>query len=253
MSTSKKSSPPRLPLNRERVSLAAVQLADESGLDALSMRALAQELGVVPMALYKHVANKEELLNEMIDAIVREIDPLVATDDWKGALRHRILSARQALLRHTWAPHVIESRASASPVVLDYMDSLIGIFLKAGFSLDLTHHAMHALGSRMWGFIQEVFPTPTPPSDPELLAAMFAQWSVRYPNIIEMATAANHSDESTATRGCDDQFEFEFALDLLLDGFERMHKSGWKSQPTEGSNSSSLESAVRGKRKSRTS
>ena len=213
------------------------------------MRALAQELGVVPMALYKHVANKEELLDKMIDAIVGEIDPLEETDDWKGALRHRILSARQVLLRHPWAPHVIESRSSASPIVLDYMDSLIGIFLKAGFSLDLTHHAMHALGSRMWGFIQEVFPTPTPPSDPELLAAMFAQWSIRYPNIIEMATAANHKDESTVTQGCDDQFEFEFALDLLLDGFERMHKSGWRSQPSVGSNALPLESAVRGKRK----
>ena len=121
------------------------------------------------------------------------------------------------------------------------MDSLVGIFLQAGFSLDLTHHAMHALGSRMWGFIQEVFPTPTPPTDPELLAAMFAQWSVRYPNIIEMASAAQQS--------CDDQFEFEFALDLLLDGLERMHLSGWSSTPKDRSENPQLESAVRGKRK----
>jgi AcrR family transcriptional regulator len=213
------------------------------------MRNLAQELGVVPMALYKHVANKEELLDEMINALVLEIDPLDANLEWKPALRHRILSARAALLRHPWAPHVIESRTSASPVVLDYMDSLIGIFLKAGFTLDLTHHVMHALGSRMWGFIQEVFPTPESPTDPEELAAAFAQWSIRYPNIIEMATAANHSDESQRTQGCDDQFEFEFALDLMLDGFERLHQSGWSSMKVQRAQNSSLESAVRGKRK----
>ena len=239
---------PRVPLNRERVSLAAVQLADESGIHALSMRKLAQELGVVPMALYKHVSNKEELLDEMINALVLEIDPLKDDSDWKLALRHRILSARQVLLIHPWAPHVIETRKSASPVVLDYMDSLIGIFLRAGFSLDLTHYAMHALGSRMWGFIQEVFPTPAPPSDPTELAAMFSEWAIRYPNIIEMATAANHTDDSKVTQGCDDQLEFEFALDLLLEGLERLHQSSWSSKNLVRSVSTSLESAVRGKR-----
>jgi AcrR family transcriptional regulator len=229
--------------------LAAVELADEAGLDALSMRNLAQELGVVPMALYKHVANKEELLDEMINAIVLQIEPLKDDSDWKQALRHRILSARKVLLTHPWAPHVIESRKSASPVVLDYMDSLIGIFLRAGFSLDLTHYAMHALGSRMWGFIQEVFPTPQPPSDPTELAAMFALWSIRYPNIIEMATAANHSDDSKITQGCDDQLEFEFALDLLLDGFEGLHQSSWSSKSLVRSVTTPLESAVRGKKR----
>ncbi len=200
------------------------------------------------MALYKHVANKDELLNEMVDGIVREIDPLPDQSDWKIALRARILSARHVLLRHPWAPHVIESRNSASSVVLDYIDSLTGILLRAGFSLDLTHHAMHALGSRMWGFIREVFPTPTPPSDPALLDEMFAQWSIRFPNIVHMASAVNHNDKSKITQGCDDQFEFEFALDLLLDGFERAHNSGWTSPSTNRPNSKARESAVRGKR-----
>jgi AcrR family transcriptional regulator len=248
MSTPPKSASPRTPLNRERVALAGVRLADESGIDAVSMRNLAQDLGVVPMALYKHVSNKDELLDEMINAILLEIEPLPADYEWKSALRHRILSARQALLRHPWAPHVIESRQSASPVVLDYMDSLVGIFIKAGFSLDLTHHAMHALGSRMWGFIQEVFPTPASPNDPAEQAAMFAQFAARYPNIIEMATAANHPDETRTTQGCDDQFEFEFALDLLLDGFERLHQSAWSSKTHSRTSSTKLESAVRGKR-----
>ncbi|MEW9527312.1 TetR/AcrR family transcriptional regulator C-terminal domain-containing protein [Microbispora sp. NPDC049125] len=219
----------RAPLNRDRVLRAAVALADDAGIEALSMRKLAQELGVVPMALYKHVANKEELLDGMVDVIVGEIDPPIHGAEWKDAIRRRILSARQALLRHRWASHVIESRTQASPVVLDYMNSVIGMFLAGGFSADLTHHVMHALGSRMWGFTQEVFPTPPPPADPDAQAAMFRQLAARYPHIIEIATAGSHDEGSAVGRGCDDQFEFEFALDVLLDGFERLHRQGWHS------------------------
>jgi AcrR family transcriptional regulator len=220
----------RVPLSRERVLRAAVALADDAGIDALSMRKLAVDLGVVPMALYKHVANKEELLDGMVDLIVGEIDPPQDGAGWKDAIRQRILSARRSLLRDRWASQVIESRTQATPVVLDYMDSLIGMFRAGGFSADLTHHVMHALGTRMWGFTQEVFPTLAPPADPEARAAMFAQFAERYPHIIEMATAASHDDGSAVGGGCDDQFEFEFALDLLLDGFERLHQHGWSSR-----------------------
>jgi AcrR family transcriptional regulator len=215
----------REPLSRERVLRAAVVLADDAGLEALSMRHLAQELGVVPMALYKHVASKEELLDGMVDLIVAEIAPPADGAGWKEAVRRRVLSARQALLRHRWAPELIESRSQATPVVLDYMDSLIGMFRAGGFSVDLTHHVMHALGIRMWGFTREVFPTPSPPADPQARAAMFSQFAARYPHIIEMATAG--SGASPGGAGCDDQLEFEFALDILLDGFERLHQQGW--------------------------
>jgi AcrR family transcriptional regulator len=219
----------RTPLSRERVLRAAVALADDGGIDSLSMRNLAQVLGVVPMALYKHVANKEELLDGMVEVIVAEIDPPARDGDWKDAIRQRILSARQALLRHRWASQVVESRTQATPIVLDYMESLIGMFRAGGFSVDLTHHVMHALGTRMWGFTQEVFPTPAPPADPGARAAMFGQFVGRYPHIIEMATAGSHDEESSVGGGCDDQFEFEFALDLLLDGFERLRQEGWTS------------------------
>ena len=215
----------REPLSTQRVLRAAVELADDAGLDALSMRHLAHELGVVPMALYKHVASKEELLDGMVDVIVAEIDPPVDGTGWKDAVRRRVLSARQALLRHRWAPPLIESRSQATPVVLDYMDSLIGMFRAGGFSVDLTHHAMHALGIRMWGFTREVFPTPSPPAVPAARAAMFSAFAARYPHIIEMATAG--SEASPAGAGCDDQLEFEFALDILLDGFERLHQQHW--------------------------
>jgi hypothetical protein len=104
------------------------------------------------------------------------------------------------------------------------------MFRAGGFSVDLTHHVMHALGTRMWGFTQEVFPTPAPPADPAERAAMFDGFAARYPHIIEMATASAHDEASAVGGGCDDQFEFEFALDLLLDGFERLHRQGWSSR-----------------------
>jgi AcrR family transcriptional regulator len=220
----------RAPLSRDRVLRAAIALADDAGIDSVSMRRLAQELGVVPMALYKHVANKDELLDGMVDVIVGEIDPPAHGADWKDAIRQRILSARRSLLRHRWASQVVETRPHATPVVLDYMDSLIGMFRAGGFSVDLTHHVMHALGTRMWGFTQEVFPTPAPPADPAERAAMFDGFAARYPHIIEMATASAHDEESAVGGGCDDQFEFEFALDLLLDGFDRLHRQGWSSR-----------------------
>lgn len=224
----------RTPLNRDRVLSAAVVLADEAGIESLSMRRLAQELGVVPMALYKHVANKEELLDGMVDVIVGEIDPPVSGADWKNAVRLRILSARRSLLRHPWARQVLESRTNRTPAVLEYMDSFIGMFLAGGFSVDLTHHVMHALGSRMWGFTQELFDdsadaAPAPVSA-EMQAVMFQEMATRYPNILEVAMAAIHDDGSVVGQGCDDQFEFEFALDLLLDGFGRFHEQGWTSK-----------------------
>ncbi|WP_159619971.1 TetR/AcrR family transcriptional regulator C-terminal domain-containing protein [Arthrobacter zhaoguopingii] len=227
---------PRPRLNRARVLGAAVALADEIGIESLSMRRLAQELRVVPMALYKHVANKEELLDGMVDVIVGEIGPPAPDADWKSGVRSRVLSARRALQRHTWARRAIETRTGMTPVVLDYMDSFVGVFLAGGLSLDLTHHAMHALGGRMWGFTQELFEDPTAPA-PAVTdtdrAEMLRQAAQRYPNVVAIATSVTHDEGSVVGHGCDDQFEFEFALDLLLDGFEQLHARGWTSQGTK--------------------
>ncbi|MFJ8685750.1 TetR/AcrR family transcriptional regulator C-terminal domain-containing protein [Micromonospora wenchangensis] len=224
----------RTPLNRDRILRAAVTLADGAGIESLSMRNLAQELGVVPMALYKHVANKDELLDGMIDVVVGEIEPLAPGVGWQPAIRRRVLSARRALLRHPWASLAIESRSMATPAVLDYLDSMIGALRAGGLSADLTHHVMHALGSRILGFSQELFdasrqagrtgpttPTPPAPLPPEVAA--------RFPHVAEIATAAAHDTGSVVGAGCDDQFEFEFALDLLLDGIERLRAQGWTS------------------------
>ena len=212
---------PRVPLSRERVLGAAVALADDGGVDALSMRKLAQELGVVPMALYKHVSNKDELLDGMVDVVVGEIDPPPGGTDWKTTIRQRVLSARSALLRHPWASQVIESRTDPTPTVLEYMDSMVGIFRAGGFSIDLTHHAMHAMGSRLLGFTQELFDDSVD-LDPAATAVMVQQMAGKYPHIIEMLVAITHDEASVVGQGCDDQFEFEFALDLMLDGLERL-------------------------------
>ena len=211
----------RVPLSRERILATAVEFADREGADSLSMRRLAQELDVVPMALYKHLANKDEMLDGMLDVVVGEIEPARTDTDWKTAVRDRILSARRALLRHPWASRVMESRTQPTSVVMAYMDSIIAMFIAGGFSIDLTHHAMHAMGSRLMGFSQELFndqSDPSAPMQPEMIEAMAAT----YPSIYELYLAVSHDDASVVGPGCDDQFEFEFSLDLMLDGIERL-------------------------------
>jgi AcrR family transcriptional regulator len=214
----------RPPLTRERVLRAVVASADAAGIDAISMRKLARALGVVPMALYKHVADKDALIDGMIDVVVAEIDPPISGASWKTAIRQRVLSARQMLLSHPWASRVIESRDQPTPAVLAYMDSMIGIFRDAGFSTDLTHHVMHAMGSRLLGFTQELFDdsaSANAPPDP----AMLEQMASHYPNIVQMVVAISHDPNSVVGSGCDDQVEFEFALDLMLDGIERIARA----------------------------
>jgi AcrR family transcriptional regulator len=210
-----------VPLSKERVLDAAVALADAQGVEALSMRKIAQELGVVPMALYKHVANKDELLDGMVDVVVGEIDPPDGGTDWKTAMRRRVLSARGALLRHPWASRVMESRTSPTPAVLAYMDSMIGMFRAGGFTIDLTHHAMHVMGSRLLGFSQELFDE-TADVGPGMDAETLRELAGTFPHITELVVAITHDQASVVGQGCDDQFEFEFALDLILDGLERL-------------------------------
>jgi AcrR family transcriptional regulator len=212
---------PRAPLSRERILRTAVALADRGGVESASIRKIAQELGVVPMALYKHVSGKDELLDGMVDVVVGEIDPPASDVAWKTAVRRRILSARRALLRHPWASRVIESRTEPTPTVLEYMDSMIGMFRAGGFSIDLTHHAMHVMGSRLLGFSQELFDD-TADVDPEVEAEMYRAMVDAYPYINEILVSITHDDASVVGQGCDDQFEFEFALDLMLDGLERL-------------------------------
>ncbi|GAB90267.1 putative TetR family transcriptional regulator [Gordonia rhizosphera NBRC 16068] len=191
------------------------------------MRRIAETLGVTPMALYKHVANREELVDGMVDAIIAEFGPVPTDLGWKQAVRARILSARAVIVGHEWASTAIETRTRASPAVLAHMDALMGLMFSGGLSADLVHHSMHALSTRMWGFTRDVLPTPTMPEDPAARREALEGFAEMYPNIVTMATTAPH-----AGADCDAQAEFEFALDILLDGIERLHERGWSSQTT---------------------
>lgn len=215
---------------------AAVALADRSGIDAVSMRTLADDLGVVPMALYKHVANKDELLTGMVDVVIAEFEAPPDHLDWQDGVKAWVLAAREAVLKHPWAWQVMASRTGPSQAALDHLDRVIATFRSGGLSAPLVHQAMHTLGSRVWGFNLEVFPSPPPPEDPEMRAALLEAFSTTHPNIVEIATAATHppataSGPTIVGPGCDDQYEFEFGVDLLLDGIRRLHESGWP-EPT---------------------
>lgn len=227
-----KTAPRRAPLTRERACAAAVALADRDGIEAVSMRNLAAQLGVSPMALYKHVKDKGDLLGGMADIVIASYDPPRPGADWKRGVRDRILSARRALSAHPWLRRMIESSGTRTPTVLAYMDSLAGMFMAGGLSADLTHHAMHALGHRIWGFSPEAFEDPDAlslPADPAEREAMLSHVRETYPHILAIALSSTDAD-GTAGQGCDEQSEFEFTLDLLLDAFERLHATGWSSR-----------------------
>lgn len=221
----------RTPLSRDRVLRTAAALADRLGIDAVTMRALAEELGVEAMSLYHHVANKEDVLDGVVDVVMGEIHQAVRglgqppePAAWKRALRTRILAAREIFLRHPWAPAVFQTRAEAPLSVLDYYDSILALMSAGGFSHQQTHHALHALGSRALGFTQELF---TPPNgDPEQDAAAIRAMADRLPHLAAMLLDAAHDGPGATLGFCDDQTEFEFGLDLILDGLERLLPRG---------------------------
>jgi AcrR family transcriptional regulator len=208
----------RAPLSKERVLRAAVVLADTGGVEALSMRKLAQTLGVEAMSLYNHVRNKQDILDGIVDVVVGEIEVCPSGADWKATLRQQVISARSVLLRHPWAPPVIESRTGMSPAMVGYMNGVIGLLREGGFSIKLAHHAIHVLGSRVLGFTQDLFDDSTELS-PEMAAMVARELADNYPYAAEMAMAVSHDG---GLGGCDDDLEFEFGLDLILDGFERL-------------------------------
>jgi AcrR family transcriptional regulator len=217
----------RRPLNRDRVLRAAVELADGEGVGALTMRRLAQSLGVEAMSLYHHVANKEALLDGVIEVVMDEVNAAVANpeepaapDDWRTGMRARVLAARAVMLRHRWAPGVLETRTTISPQVIAYFDGSLGIMIRGGFSYDLAHHAMHALGSRALGFMQELFEPDDPTAADVQAEEMMPQIVDSFPYVAGMMAAAAHGADGQLG-WCDDQFEFEFGLDVILDGLER--------------------------------
>jgi AcrR family transcriptional regulator len=209
----------RQPLTRARILATAVGLADRSGAEALSMRRLGQELGVDPMALYRHVRNKDDLLDGVLAVVVGQMEPAPAGLAWRPGLRELAMNARRVMLRHPWARGVLEERGTSGEAMVGQIERVLAILLEAGFGLDLAHHALHVLDSRIFGFSPALFdesrgrPAPTP----EASAALGQVIATRYPNVAQLAAAASHEGVLGA---CDDDVEFAFGLDLVLDGLE---------------------------------
>ena len=196
----------------------AIELADKDGIDSISMRKLAQELGVEAMSLYTHVRNKEDLLDGMVDAVIGQIPISADGAGWKASLRQMALAARSVILRHPWAARTIETRSAPGPAALRYINAVLGIFREGGFSIAQAHHGLHILGSRALGFTQDLFDD-SGDLDPETAAGLADALGATHPYVVEMALAVTHSG---ALGACDDDAEFEFALDLILDGLARL-------------------------------
>ena len=180
----------RSTLTRLRVLEAAVELADREGIASVSMRRLGQELGVEAMSLYTHVRSKDDLLDGMVEAVMSQIPLVESRGDWKAALRSSILGARGVLLRHPWTSDVIETRSAPGPAMLRQYDTVMGILRGGGFSLELTHHAIHILGSRLLGFTRELFDD-SPDVDAATNHMMAQQLGPTYPHVAEMAHGRN--------------------------------------------------------------
>jgi AcrR family transcriptional regulator len=205
----------RAPLNRERILEAAVGLADREGLDAVTMRRLGQLLGVEAMSLYKHVANKDEILDGMADLVAAEIEVPSRDADWRAAIRLTARSTHAMLLRHQWASTLVESRSTYGPVRLRYVDAVIGVLSAAGFSMPLIARAFMAIDSHTYGFALQELAWPFDIADAPATASDLARTlpAGEYPNLEAMTDSVIADPDSVA-------LDFEFGLDLLLDGLE---------------------------------
>src|SRR6267378_6095144 len=206
----------RVRLDKDRVLRAAIQIADESGIEALSMRRLAQELGVEAMSVYYYVANKDEILDGILNLVSTEFEPAAGGPDWKAALRRSAVSAHDVLMRHPWACNLMMSVKRVAPARMRYMESLLRRLREAGFSPNMTHHAYHALdshiiGSTLWeaGYSSN--------KDLEDVAKTFVAKTIKeYPYLAE------HAEQHITRPKRKDVPEFEFGLDLILDGLEKI-------------------------------
>ncbi len=210
----------RTPLTRERVVSAAIELADRDGIESLTMRKLAQELGVEAMSLYTHVRNKNDLLNSLADAVIGQIPVRVEEGDWRASLRQMALAARAVMLRHPWAPRAIEAQTAPGPATLTYINTVLGVLREGGFSIGQAHHALHIIGSRAVGFSQDLFDD-SGDLEPEAAEVLAKQLGASHPYVVEMALAVTHGG---ALGACDDDDEFAFVLDFILDGLARLQR-----------------------------
>ncbi|SMB97499.1 TetR/AcrR family transcriptional regulator C-terminal domain-containing protein [Deinococcus hopiensis] len=209
-------SEPRIPLTRERILRAALDLADLHGLEALSMRRLGQALGVEAMSLYKHIKDKDALIDGLIDLVIAEIDVPQGAHDWKDAMRRRAISAHQALLRHRWACSLMGSRVNIGPAMLSYLDRTFAWLRRGGFTVEQTLDAWHALDGHIYGFTLQQLNLPFAPEEAAQMAAAGVELipADHYPHFHAVVT------EIVKMGGRVERFEF--GLDLILGGLERL-------------------------------
>jgi AcrR family transcriptional regulator len=205
------------PLSRDRVLRRAMAVADAGGLGSLTMRSLATELGVKPMAVYHYVAGKDEILDGIVDLVFAEMELPQAGGDWRAEITRRATSAREVLRRHPWAVALLESRSAPGPATLRHHDAVLGTLRGAGFSVEMTGHAYALLDAYVYGFAVQEASLPIGPDAPddaaESIAARIAPDA--YPHLVEFATAR------VLQPGYSFGDEFEFGLNLVLDALER--------------------------------
>ena len=208
----------RVPLTRERVLRTALALADSKGIGSLSMRNLGEELGVEAMSLYNHVANKDDILDGIVDLVFSEIALPTERAEWKPAMRGRAISAHEALLRHPWAPSMMQSRTKPGPATLRHHDSVLGSLRNAGFTLVMAAHAISVIDGYVCGFaLQQInIPLQSREQVAEVGEGILRQLGEQYPHLAEMIT------DHAMKPGYDYADEFEFGLDLILDGLGRL-------------------------------
>jgi AcrR family transcriptional regulator len=211
----------RAPLTRERVLRAALALADQGGIDSLTMRTLGHQLDVEAMSLYNHVANKDDILDGIVELVFSEISLPSGGADWKPAMRKRAISAHEALLRHPWAPSMMQSRTRPGPATLRHHDSVLGSLRNAGFTLVMAAHAISVIDGYVYGFaLQQInIPLQSREQVAEVGEGILRQLGGEYPHLAEMIT------DHAMKPGYDYAEEFEFGLDLILDGLERLRAS----------------------------
>jgi len=208
-------------LSRERVLMAAVGIADRQGIEALTMRRLAEDLDAGAMSAYYHVASKDELLAGMVDVVIGEMELPPDNQGWKLALKHAAMSAHRVLLAHPWAAALILNGPVASQARLRQMDAILGCFRRGGFSAELTDHAYHALDSHVMGFTLWLV---------GISAGIERLGDVRNAfdlfDRTDLPYLAEHAEQHMRERDPDEPGEFEFGLDLVLDGLERLRDAG---------------------------
>ena len=208
------------PLTRDRIVRVAVEVADEGGFDLLSMRNLAHELGAAPMSLYRHVANKEDLLDGMVDVVFAEMYAPAIGGKWKAELRQRGVSARESLQRHPWAVGLMEARISPGPASAAHHNATMGCLREAGFPFREAVHAYNLLDAYTYGFAlqEQTIPFETPEESGEMAKTTVGERSDEFPYLAEVVVELGR-------RGYDYTEEFEFGLDFILDGLERFKRT----------------------------